>query len=396
MAFGISASGFQAKSIADIQADLQAALKTQFGSEINLSASSVFGQLVGLITQPIAEVWALAGAVYGASFPLTATGQSLDNIASLTGLLRLQPTRSQVTVTATGTNGTVIPQGTVFSVQNIGTKFQTKAAATISGGVASIACESVDLGPIPAPAGTLTNVDTPVAGLAAVTNPADAVLGTALETDAQFRIRREQLLRAQGNATVEAIKSKVLVVAGVTQVTVFENVTDVTDADGLPPHSVNAVVLTPVISGATDLLVATAIFQSKAAGIATFGAAAGGTAITTNVTDSMGIVHSIQFQRPTDQPIYMTITVLTDPTKFPADGAAQIKAALVAYIATFVTGQDVIYTSLFPVIFTVAGVVDVTLLHIGTSPSPPGSANIVIPNRTLASLITANVGVTVT
>jgi len=81
-------------------------------------------------------------------------------------------------------------------------------------------------GPIAAPANSLTEIVTPIAGWTSLTNPQAGNTGRNQETDAELRIRRAQSLHSQGAATVEAIRSRLLQeVPGVTSVTVFENVT---------------------------------------------------------------------------------------------------------------------------------------------------------------------------
>ena len=81
-------------------------------------------------------------------------------------------------------------------------------------------------GPIAAPANSLTEILTPIAGWQSLTNPQAGITGRNQETDAELRLRREQSLHLLGAATVEAIRSRLLQeVPGVTSVTVFENVT---------------------------------------------------------------------------------------------------------------------------------------------------------------------------
>jgi uncharacterized phage protein gp47/JayE len=79
-------------------------------------------------------------------------------------------------------------------------------------------------GPIPCPVGSLTEILTPIAGWSDITNPVAGVTGRFVETDAELRIRRAQSIRLAGNATVEAIRAKLLQnVPGVTSALVFEN-----------------------------------------------------------------------------------------------------------------------------------------------------------------------------
>ena len=81
-------------------------------------------------------------------------------------------------------------------------------------------------GPIAAPAGSLTEILTPVAGWQSLTNLDAGITGREQETDAELRLRREQSLHSLGAATVEAIRSRLLQeVPNVVSVTIFENVT---------------------------------------------------------------------------------------------------------------------------------------------------------------------------
>lgn len=84
---------------------------------------------------------------------------------------------------------------------------------------------SQDYGPIPAPANTLTEILTPIAGWETINNPEAGLTGRFIETDSELRIRRAQSIRLAGNATVEAIRAHLLQnVEGVTSALVFENV----------------------------------------------------------------------------------------------------------------------------------------------------------------------------
>lgn len=211
-------------------------------------------------------------------------------------------------------------------------------------------------------------------------NSADANLGRALETDAELRLRREQLLRATGNATVEAIRARVLGVLGVDEAFVFENDDLITNGDGVPGKAFETVIRGPA---ATDEDVAQAIFDTKPAGIEAYG-----TTIEP-ITDSQGFVQSIGFSRATEIDIYIAITVTknTDPSMgptYPIDGDAQVKAALAAKVDSFGVGRTVIAEQVKCEAFQVPGVVDVTAFAIDDAPGPTLDDNIPIASREIA------------
>ena len=84
-------------------------------------------------------------------------------------------------------------------------------------------------GPIPCPINALDNIVTPISGWQSITNPVAGITGTSTETDAALRLRRLKSIAISGNATVEAIRAKLLAIPGVTAALVFENPTTTQD-----------------------------------------------------------------------------------------------------------------------------------------------------------------------
>jgi uncharacterized phage protein gp47/JayE len=403
--YGLTSAGFVAEPLAQVQTDLQAALQAQFGADIDLSASGPFGQLVGILAEREAALWQLAQATYGAAYPDTASSAALDDVASVTGCIRLAATKSLDYIVGAGTNGTVVPSGTVFASSPSSNSFASSAAATIatlsawaattgysafsaiaagslvtnggniyactvagtsagSGGPTGTGTAIVDggctwryvaaggaavgipvqggtTGPLVAPAGTMTSISTPVAGLTSVMNPIDAMPGRAIETDAALRVRRAALLQQAGSAPVNALRAALLKVSGVTAAYVYENPLDVADGNGRPPHSVEC-----VVQGGTAAAVALAIWQNKAAGANTTGTTSQG------VTDpATGTAYTVSFTVPTAVPIYVAVTVKKGSTYVTGGvGSAAVQAAVVAYAngtiaalgnTTYVVGQTV-------------------------------------------------------
>jgi uncharacterized phage protein gp47/JayE len=384
---GVTLTGFVPKSQEDIVAEITAAVQAAFGASFDCTAESPMGQIIVIVAERLAEIWEVQEETYAAFTADGATGQSLDNLCGLTGTVRLAPKTSTVTVHVTGSDGTVIPPGTVFAVASVGTQFRTLDSATISGGVADIDCESVDTGPKIAAAGTLTVIVTPVGGLSTVTNSLDAVLGSDLESDASLRAKRESELRAQGAAAVEAIRDSILHdVADVMSCTVFENPTDATDGDGLPPHSIECLVV-----GGADQDIADKIWEEKAAGIETHGTTP------ETVIDSQGFAHTINFSRPTTHNVYVTYNLIIDPLVFPLTGTSQVQAAAVAWgNANLTTGRDVVSSLVAAQAFQVPGVLDSPPAKIGFSPSPSSTTTLVMGTRDLALLDTSRIVVNVT
>jgi len=249
---------------------------------------------------------------------------------------------------------------------------------------------SINKGQILATSGSVDTVSsTPVSGLTSVYNYEEGLLGREIQTDAEARVYREESLASLGNATIEAIRTKLLLnVENLNSVSVIENDTDAT-VDSQPPHSIAV-----IASGGFDgLELATEIFNTKAAGIATYGSDS------EVITDSQGFTHVINYSEPSTVPIYVGINITTSTEEsFPVDGEQQIKDALVAFALNYNSGDDVVYQKLFTPIYSIQGIADAEL-GIKTSGAysdpptilPSEQANIPISITEIASIIDANI-----
>ena len=129
--YGLSATGFAIKTLAQSQLELQQAFQAAFGASIDVTGNSVLGQIIGIMSGREADLWELAQAVYLSAFPDTAQGTDLSYAVTLTGQQRLAATYSTVFATLTGTPNTVIPSGSQASVAGNGNIFATTAQVTI-------------------------------------------------------------------------------------------------------------------------------------------------------------------------------------------------------------------------------------------------------------------------
>lgn len=142
---GITSEGFVALRLEEIKLNLEEKLRDAYGDNVNLLPESTLGQLIGIFSDRVAEIWELAECVYNSQYPATAEGVQLDNIASLTGITRLPATNSNVDLLFKGVVGTIIPAGFLVSVNgNEDSKFATAAAAAIIAGQNEIQTISFD------------------------------------------------------------------------------------------------------------------------------------------------------------------------------------------------------------------------------------------------------------
>lgn len=388
--YGITPTGFNRKRLNLLLDEINGEMKAIFGENFNVSPESPDGQINGITSESRANLWEIAEEVYNAFNPSSASGITLSNLVQLNGITRLEATPSRAELLISGTSGTVIPEGSSVSTVDSEIQFLTEEEVSIGGGgTVTVYASSSETGPLTALAGTITNIDNPVTGWDSVTNPSDAIIGTNEETDVELRARRQKSVSKTAQAVIDAIFGAVANIDGVTNLSVLENDTLVTDSNGTPPKSFHVIVV-----GGIDEEIAEAIWLKKPAGILSFGTT------TVVIYDSQNIPHNISFSRPVSIDIYVDIEINTFDD-FPADGEEQIKQAIVDYAngdliegRSFSLADDVIYTRLYTPINYVPGH-EIVSLKIGTSPSPIGTSNIPIGATEISNFLTTNIIVTV-
>lgn len=383
--YGVVSTGFAKKSLDDLLEDLTTTL-TQINAalgEKSRTGDSMVGQLRGGIGTMLSTLWDVSEAIYRAFDIDSAADEALDLIGKILGVRRLRAAKSTVTLTLTLGSNVTVPAGSVVSHEDDSTiRFVTdsETVSTTSGDYTA-AATAESAGEWQALAGKLTVIESAVSGWTVVTNAADADVGRDRESNAAYRSRLLNLQQASGGSTPAAIKSDVGNVADVTSVFVFNNPTDAEDADGVPAHAFEVVAL-----GGDDDEIAQAIYDNAPAGIEPYGSTSG------NAVDLNGDAIVVAFSRPTEKAIKIEVTLTTD-SDYPVDGDDQVAAALVEAIGDLDVGDDVILTTLYSSIYSVAGVVDVTLLRIAFTADGFGTSNLTIGTRELATLDSGEVTV---
>lgn len=317
-------------------------------------------------------------------------------MCALLGVVRLAASRSLVACNLSLNSTVTVPAGSLVAVSgqpSLQFELVTTVTSTTAGTYQGV-FQAVNTGPIPANAGTLTVIVTPVSGWTTVTNPLDAVLGRLQETDTELRIRRQDLLTSPGGGTTSAIRADVLLVPGVLQCGVFENVSSTYDSEGLPPHAIEVVVWDGAVPAADNTKIANAIWGAKPGGIQAYGTT------TVTHTDDSGNVLNIGFSRATQIPIYLDVTIVKNSKFDTVGGPTAIKNLLANKGNLLVQGDDVValvlQSALLEVNGGIAGVTDVSSFKLGLSASPTGTANLVIGRREIARFDTSRITVTVT
>ena len=142
-------------------------------------------------------------------FPEWSYGEFLDAHAKSRGLTRKAATAATGEVTITGTPGTVIPQGSIFStvsanVDDPSVGYATEEAATIpAGGSVTVGVECTQTGTTGnTSAGTVVLISSTINGVTSVTNAAAIAGGTDEEDDESLRARIEEFDTTQGDSFI--------------------------------------------------------------------------------------------------------------------------------------------------------------------------------------------------
>ncbi|WP_447728619.1 baseplate J/gp47 family protein [Enterobacter asburiae] len=385
----VTAEGISAPDYQTILDTLTSYFQQIYGSDAYLEPDSKDGQMVALVALAIHDANNTAISVYNCFSPATGYGAALTSNVKINGIARRGATNSTVDLVLTGTTGTSITNGTVKDTNNV--IWRLPASVTIGvGGTVTVTATCSNSGAVAALAGTITTINTPTRGWASVTNPAAATVGAPAETDAELRIRQGQSVALPSLTPFEGVDGAIANVAGVTRHKLYENDTGSTDSNGLPPHSISA-----IVDGGDVTEIAQTIRGNKGQGTATYG--------TTSVTvlDTYGNPHVISFSRSTDVPIYGHIT-LKAFTGYTSQIGVQIQQAVADYINGLTIGDDVLLSRIYsPANLGVvsggnARYYDIQELLIGKSAGSVAAANIIIAYNESASCKPENIVLTVT
>ena len=332
--FYIDATGFHYADYPTVLAYIQDAYRTIYGQDIYLDADSQDGQWIALQALMIYDTIQVAASVYTSFSPMTAAGDALSRNVKINGISRRSATYSTADLRIIGTTGTQILSGIAEDVAGI--KWRLPATVTIpSGGEITVTATAETIGAITAGANTIIKIATPTLGWQSVTNISAATVGIAVESDGELRIRQAQSTMIPSQTVMDGITGAVQSLAGVTRARGYQNSTNTTDANGIPAHNIAI-----VVEGGTTQSIADVIARKKPPGIPTYG--------TTSATtyDQQGVPNIINFYRPTVATISIEVSI-TAGIGYVASMIDDIKAALVAYIATLKIGDDIYITKLF-------------------------------------------------
>ena len=237
-----------------------------------------------------------------------------------------------------------------------------------------------DFGDILLPSTSINKIVNAPSGLLEVANHCTYVAGNDEETDSELRKSYIDKIFNRSSMMVDSIESAILNnVKGVKSCYVYENNTDDTDENGIPPHSIEV-----VVSGGDANDIAREIYINKAAGIGTYG----NTSV--DVTAHDGGTATVYYTVPSEKYVwfYVKVTPISG-TYLQPDFVDIVKEIITEDVAGRDIGEGVILQAFYSEICRkISGVREVSILAYQSDENvPPVSSsayediNITVSNR---------------
>lgn len=387
--YGVTVTGFRRKRLADILDDMVA--------ELTLLEDPVTGEtltvdladendplvlVVNAVADQLAVAWEQLELCHNQFDPLKAIGSGLSGLVQLNGLTRNAGTPSQVQLTLTGKPGTVAVAGKQVSNMSDSVIFALPAFTIGLDGTAVVVGVATQKGPLTALAGTIVKIVTPQAGWTGVTNLADAIPGITEQNDTELRALQQVSTENTGRGMIEDLFSTINNVSGVTYCRAYQNPALRTDERGIPAKTVSA-----IVQGGDAQAIAQAMFEHLPIGVDTFGS------VETVIEDMQGFTYPVRFSRPTEVPVFISVTIDPFALDWPTNAGDLIKEALLNYAAeSYKPGTSVYASQLYCPVNTIPGA-QITALTIGTG-ADPASSVVTIDWDEIATFSSTNIVVT--
>jgi len=127
---GLTTTGLEIKRLSQIREDLRKEATAIFSDLVtedevlDTSDASTVGRLIGLVTPSEADLWETLQQVYSSFDPNSASGIALDNLVSLSGIVRRGATNSTARLLLVGAFNTTISAGSLVSSSFTNNRFE--------------------------------------------------------------------------------------------------------------------------------------------------------------------------------------------------------------------------------------------------------------------------------
>jgi len=327
-------------------------LYQEFTGDVDVSASSASGELIAIVSEMEARNEQLIADAFSQNTIGSATGQNLDNIATIKNQARILDQKSIVYIEITGVDTTIVPQGTEFVCASNNEKFFSEYEVAVSGTTAFVSAASENIG-VSCPALNISIV-TPIVDITSVKNNTPAIVGQTEESDASLRGRLSTIGSPLTVNLKEGLFLALFEIQNVVKVKILDNNTD-SVIDGVPART-----FSPVVQGGNNANVAQVVFNYMGVGNPSFGDTA---QLIKAVT---GDTYNVAFNRPIELLTVVSVTLSTNSDFNTSTGIEEVKDNIVAYFNSLDIGEDLL-TQKIATVCLITGVESAIVLTDGTS-----------------------------
>jgi len=307
-------TGLTVKTLTEIREELEADYKEIYGDDINLDQNSPDGQIINIESQDAVDLREVLSQINAGFDPDQAEGRVLDQRVALNNITRnggtftLAPVEITVdqAVNLVGLddqsdelNSTV---SNLYTVKDdAGNEFYLLVSQTIVGaGAVDYSFRAADIGDVQVLVGTITTPVTIIPGVTGVNNTAAASSqGVDEESDAGLKVRRRASTAISSVGYLDAIEAAIKDLDNVTTGIVLENTTDTIDSDGIPSHSIWA-----IVEGGDNIEIGTVIYAKKSSGSGMKGD------VEVEIDRPNGTIFTSKFDRPIDADLYIRFSLV--------------------------------------------------------------------------------------
>lgn len=295
------------------------------------------------------------------STPYTYTAVSGDTGSSvMNSLVSIINSGENPQYSASYSNNTIIITSSTTN-NNLFTSNSSSINLVSVGGI--VEATSATTGAIRLFSNTVTVLIQAVIGVISVTNPNDFSIGREEETDAELRKRMEDYEQSTGTATKPAIETSLSDLQGVSYAYLVENTTMSVDVEGRPPKSYEV-----YVSGGLDSQIATTIWETKPAGIETWGNQG------IVVIDKNGDSQLVKFSRFDQKYAWVRVTYeINNEEVLPQEVESAIKDAVVETGVDFYRGEDLEPTKFYGNIYSNVSGIYVSKVEVAITDLPADS-----------------------
>ena len=307
-------TGLTTKTLTEIIEELEDDYKDIYGDDINIDQNSADGQIINIQAQEGVDLRELLSSINNGFDPDQAEGRVLDQRVALNNITRNAGTFTLVPVEITvdqalnlvgldDQSDELVPTvSNLYTVKDdAGNEFYLFASVSIVGaGTDSYSFRAANIGAVEILVNTITTPVTVIAGVTNINNTAGASSqGVDEETDAALKVRRRASTSISAVGYLDAIEAALQDLDNVVTAIVLENNTDVTDGDGIPPHSIWA-----IVEGGDNIEIGTVIYAKKSSGSNMKGA------VEVEITRPNGTLFTSKFDRPIDEDLYIRFNLV--------------------------------------------------------------------------------------